>query len=229
MTGPETPLPLGVWRRDRLPNGWRYWTEMMRRYSEPDRFRVQLVTAIDGIRWYPPQPAALPMWPGLGLVELLNSQRFGGVGGLGVSETPLEYPEDAYLDAYLERDAAPIWATYSLLGIKQITREGWQLSYFLDRGTDISGIALDIVDQPHPTDHSVYCVLNRHDECPGSYEPTGWLPGKRVSCGCECGCRSRSQGRGPDDLRDGLDHERQHFQPDGKGGTVTHDEPPKQQ
>ncbi|MET7773753.1 hypothetical protein [Nocardia sp. NPDC005366] len=229
MSAADEPLPEGTWRRDRIPGGWRYWTTLSRRYSEPDQFRPALITAITEMRWYPPNPAVLPMWPGLGLVELIRTEQFSGVGGLGVSETPLEFPEDAYLDAYLERGAEPVWATYSLLGIKQVLRDGWQMSYFLDKGVDIGGIAIDVVAEQHPADISMLCLLDRHDECTGTYKTQSWIHRERVPCQCECGCQARSQRRASDDRVDQLDHEGQDFEPDRQGGTVTHDEPPKQE
>ncbi|MET7774060.1 hypothetical protein [Nocardia sp. NPDC005366] len=227
MTSVEEPLPEGTWRRDRLSNGWRYWTTVSRRYSEPDRFRPRLLTAITGMRWYPPNPAVLPMWSGLGLVELLNSGQFHGIGGLGVSETPLEFPEDAYMDAYLERGVEPIWATYSLLGIKQIWRDGWRMSYFLDRGVDIGGVGFDVITEQHPPGVSMYCLLDRHDECTGGYRTQSWMLSQQVSCRCDCGCVDRSQGRTSDDRVDQLDHESQDFEPDRQGDTVTHERPPE--
>jgi hypothetical protein len=104
-----------VWRRDRIKHGWRYWVTEHRRYSEPDAFRVNRNTAIREMTWYPPVGAALPLWPGLGLQKIRRQAQFELVAGLGVSATPLEYPEDPHLAAYLERGIEPIWATYSLL------------------------------------------------------------------------------------------------------------------
>ena len=230
MNAADEPLPDGVWRRDRLPDGWRYWVTQSRRYSEPDQFRPGLITAIEQMRWYPPVGVALPLWSGLGMADLTQQIRFRGVGGIGISATPLEYPEDSYLQAHLDGEMVPLWSTYGLLGVKEYLPHGWRWNYFLDRGLEIGGLVFDEVTEQHPTDISSRCLLNRHPECAGVFEPPrSWLRTGTVVCRCSCGCRERSQRRGPDEPRDGLDHERQDLQPDRKGSTVTHDEPPKQE
>ncbi|WP_156094861.1 hypothetical protein [Nocardia lijiangensis] len=228
MTGRH--LPEGVWRQDRLPNGWRYWVVAARRYSEPEVFRAELDTAMREMVWHPPSWAELPLWSGLGLQEVMRQGRFRMVAGLGVSATPLEYPEDSHLEAYLERGAEPYWATYSLLGIKQLTPDGWQMTYFLDRGLEISGVAVDVVHEQRPEGLSLLCALNRHDECPGSFKPRRWLPlDRRMPCRCECGCRERSQVRAADDPVEQLTEDGDDLEPDGKGGTVAHDKPPSRE
>ncbi|MEV6321392.1 hypothetical protein AB0M45_09370 [Nocardia sp. NPDC051787] len=219
--------PRGVWRRDRITRGWRYWVNAYRRYSEPDAFRAQLNAAIGDMTWYPPVGAALPLWPGLGLQEIRRQGGFKLVAGLGVASTPLEYPEDEQLKAYLERGVEPQWSTYSLLGIKQLTREGWGISYFLDRGLEIGGIAFDVVQEARPEHLSLLCALNRHDECPGSVRPRRWmLVGQQAPCACDCGCRDRSRRRGADDPPDQVAEELDDLKPDNEGSTV-HQKPPE--
>ncbi|WP_063045969.1 hypothetical protein [Nocardia pseudovaccinii] len=221
-------LPEGVWRRDRIEHGWRYWGTGYRRYSEPDAFRANLNTAIREMTWYPAVSTALPLWPGLGLQEIRRRGKFDFVAGLGISPTPLEYPEDTDLTAYLEQGIDPQWSTYSMLGIKELTREGWKLSYFLDRGIEIGGVAFDLVHETRPEDLSLLCALERHDECPGSVRPRRWmLTSKPTPCVCECGCQQRSRRRSADDRTDQVAEKLEDLKPDDKAGTVTHEEPPE--
>lgn len=228
MTGSgQQRLPDGVYERQQIHDGRRYWLTGQRRYSEPSPFRANLVTAIAEMVWYPPVGAALPMWPGLGLAELLHHTQFELVAGLGVSPTPLEYPEDPQLDDWLERAKRPNWATYGLLGVMELTAEGWQLSYFLDRGLDITGVAIDYVRQDRPRDMSVLCALNRHDECPGVFRRRQLTDTAQIPCRCGCGCRTRSQRRSDGDAADHLAEEFDDLDPDSEGRTVTHNKPPE--
>ncbi|MFI6045304.1 hypothetical protein ACIA8C_26990 [Nocardia sp. NPDC051321] len=221
-------LPAGVWRRDRITGGWRYWVTEYRRYSEPDAFRTKLMAAIRGMSWYPPTGQGIPMWPDLGLEEICRQRELKLVAGLGVSSTPLEYPEDGDIGAYLERGREPIWATYTLLGIKQLIHGGSQVSYFLDRGVEIGGIALDFVREARPEGLSVMCALNRHDECSGSvWTRRGLLVPCRTPCVCVCGCGSARRGRG-DRAEDAAD-EIEDLKPDDQVRTVTHEQPPNEE
>ncbi|MFG1796716.1 hypothetical protein [Nocardia sp. NPDC049149] len=218
-------MPGGVWRRDRITGGWRYWVTEYRRYSEPDAFRSNLIAAIKSMIWYPPSGNEIPMWPGLGLQEICRQRELKMVAGLGVSSTPLEYPEDPYIADYLERGHEPIWATYSLLGIKQLIHGGWQISYFLDRGTEIGGIALDFVHEARPDRLSGKCALNRHNECSGWAWTRRWLIPQRTPCVCVCGCGSPRRGGGE---RPDAAEEVEDLKPDDQVGTVTHEEPPNE-
>ncbi|QIS10608.1 hypothetical protein [Nocardia arthritidis] len=159
--------------------------------------------------------------------EVLRRGRLDLVSQLGFSETPPAYPEDQYMAAYLERGTEPIWATYSLLGVEQWTRDGWQISYFLDRGIEICGIATDFMQQAYPKAVSLLCALGRYNECPGAYRPCRLVPVVRVPCRCGCGCRERSQRRRTDDRGDQPTDELNDIDPNGKSGNVTHDEPPE--
>lgn len=221
-------LVTGVWRRDRIRGGWRYWVTEYRRYSEPDAFHINLKTAIRTMSWYPPTGEGIPTLPGLGLEEICRQRELKLVAGLGVSATPLEYPEDQHIAAYLERGHEPIWASYTLLGIKQLIHGGWQTSYFLDRGVEIGGIAVDFVREVRPEGLSLACVLNRHTECTGSVRPRWWALGWRSApCSCVCGCRDRSPRRGAG-RAEGTADEVEDLKPNDKTRTITHEEPPNE-
>ncbi|MFG1793992.1 hypothetical protein [Nocardia sp. NPDC049149] len=223
-------LPAGVWRRDRITGGWRYWVTEYRRYSEPDAFRVNLRAAIRGMTWYPPTGQGIPMWPGLGLEEIRRQRDLKLVAGLGVSSTPLEYPEDQHIAAYLERGHEPIWATYTLLGIKQLINGGWQISYFLDRGVEIGGVALDFIREARPDGLSLACALNRHEECTGSIRPRWWTLNRQPApCSCTCGCQDRARRLTADSRAEGTADEIEDLKPNDKTRTVTHEEPPNEQ
>ncbi|MFI6217007.1 hypothetical protein ACIBCD_33835 [Nocardia brasiliensis] len=223
-----TALPGGVWRRDRITGGWRYWVTEYRRYSEPDSFRANLTVAIESMKWYPPVGAALPMWPGLGLQEIIQQRELKLVAGLGVSSTPLEYPEDQDIADYLERGHQPIWATYSLLGVNQLIHGGWRISYFLDRGVEIGCIAIGFVRGVRPEGLSLKCALNRHDECTGLSWTRRWLlVPQQTPCVCVCGCGSSR--RGSRERAEDAAEEVEDLKPNNEVGTVTHEEPPNEQ
>ncbi|MBF6333341.1 hypothetical protein [Nocardia transvalensis] len=219
-------LPEGVWRRDPVPGGHRDWLTDQRVLTEPDQFRTLIETGISNIRWYPPTGAAIPMWPALALREIVQAHELRWVGGLGVSPTPLEFPEDNYLRAYLDHGVEPMWATYSILGVRTMTREGWQIPYYLDKGMELVCIAVDVVAVDRPPVLSMACALNRHQECTGSSRSKDESDPERLPCPCDCGCRDRSRGGAGDRTEQRAD-EPDDLKPNRQAGTVTHNEPPE--
>ncbi|GAA5087097.1 hypothetical protein GCM10023319_35010 [Nocardia iowensis] len=221
-------MPGGVWRRDRITGGWRYWVTEYRGYSEPGAFRINITAAIRSMTWYPPSGVGMPMSPRLGLQEICRQRELKMVAGLGVSSTPLEYPEDPHIPAYLDQSHDPIWATYSLIAIKQLIHRGWLTSYFLDRGVEIGGVALDFVREARPERLSVMCALNRHEECTGLAWTRRWLlVPQRTPCVCVCGCRSPRRGGGerPGDAAEEVED----LKPNDEVGAITHEEPPNEE
>lgn len=218
MTGtPE--LPDGIWRRDTITGGFRDWRAEQRVLTEPDQFRTLIETGIDEIVWYPPDGARIPMWPAMVLRDIVKTHGTRWVGGLGVSPVPLEFPEDGHLHGYLDHGTEPMWATYSVLAVRYMTRDGWQIPHYLDKGMEC--VAVDTITVHRPPGLSLACALNRHTECTGFSR----LREEQRPCPCDCGCRSRRSGS--DTSSQQLTEEQDDLKPDGQAGTITHNKPPE--
>lgn len=199
-TTPETSpeMPEWMWRRDALSHGEaRDWFAVSRAYTEPPQYRAAIETAIRQMRWYPPV-GSMPFMAGAGLTQIVALLDMRFVGGLGVSEEPLVYPEDHLLDAIAtgQRDVADLHpdllSTYQLLGVRQLTRHGWYITYFLDTGMAAHPLATETaaVDR---TGISLRCALNRHDQCAGQAAIATSTTRRPCRCGCGCATTSRRQ------------------------------------
>jgi|GEM_PF-5401977 len=173
-----------------IDDGERAWTTIAEPYITLPTDRDRITVAIQEMTWYP-IPALIPFTQGLLLQGLLRDFDMRKVAQVGISSTPLKFPENDHIDRYPHNinSSRLHLATCSVVGIQRWRPTGWLRSYFLDTGTEARGLAVDHINATHPPGVTIACVTHQHDKCPGTaryqHKPS-------EACRCYCGCTSRT-------------------------------------